>query len=157
MDPSHGAGLECGDHDPGGQPIPCAWPPRIRLADRALARLVAPAGIAVPPNTPLPEILRQVQTLMQAGDPRAHRIYETIGTYLGYTVAHCAEFYEFRHLLILGRVTSGPGGEVILTEARQVLQTEFPDLASRVALHTPDEQDKRHGQAIAAASLPVVP
>ncbi|HNQ90002.1 MAG TPA: ROK family protein [Verrucomicrobiota bacterium] len=127
------------------------------FSQQAVGRLVKPAGIDVPPHTPLPETLHHVQTLMQTGDPRARRIYETIGAYLGYTVAHFADFYEFRHLLILGRVTSGPGGEVILTEARQVIETEFPELAARVALHTPDEKDKRHGQAIAAASLPVVP
>jgi predicted NBD/HSP70 family sugar kinase len=94
---------------------------------------------------------------MASNDERARRIYQTIGTYLGYTIAHFADFYEFRHLLILGRVTSGTGGEVILDEAKHVLQAEFPELAARVNLHTPDEKEKRHGQAIAAASLPVIP
>ena len=58
-------------------------------------------------------------------------------------------------MLVLGRVTSGEGGEVILAGARQVLKDEFPALADKIRLRTPDEKDKRHGQAIAAASLPV--
>jgi hypothetical protein len=45
---------------------------------------------------------------------------------------------------------------VILAGARRVLQTEFPELAERIAFHIPDEKDKRHGQAIAAASLPAL-
>ena len=72
----------------------------------------------------------------------------------GYSMAHYAEFYDFEHLLVLGRVTSGSGGEIIVGTAREVLATEFPEL--RIQLHLPDEKEKRHGQAIAAASLPVV-
>ena len=91
---------------------------------------------------------------MQAGDSRARKIYETLGTYLGYALAHYADFYDFSHLLILGRVTSGAGGDVIIASAKEVLQAEFPELTTRLQFHVPDEQDKRHGQAVAAASLP---
>ena len=98
----------------------------------------------------------EVQKLMAKGDERVLRIYQTIGTYLGYAIAHYAEFYDIRHLLILGRVTTGRGGEVILQGANEVLKREFPELASRIALEMPDEKSKRHGQAMAAASLPVV-
>ena len=105
------------------------------------------------PALPLPEKLKKVQALMDNGDPRARRIYETIGTYLGYAVAHYADFYELRHVLILGRVTTGPGGDLILAGAQSVLDSEFPELAARVQFHVPDEKQKRHGQAIAAASL----
>ena len=87
---------------------------------------------------------------------RARRIYETIGTCFGYTVAHYADFYDIRVLLILGRVTSGEGGEVIIRQAGEVLRTEFPELATHIKLRTPDEKDKRHGQAVAAASLPAL-
>jgi predicted NBD/HSP70 family sugar kinase len=105
---------------------------------------------------PLPEQLIRVQEAMSAGDPRAARIYESIGTSFGYAIAHYADFYALRHLLVLGRVTSGAGGDLLLQRAREVLQADFPELASRVHLHTPDEKDKRHGQAIAAASLPAL-
>ena len=59
-------------------------------------------------------------------------------------------------MLILGRVTSGPGGDVIIAGAKDVLKAEFPELTNRIAFHIPDEKDKRHGQAVAAASLPTL-
>lgn len=127
------------------------------FSQQAVGRLLAPAGIPTPPDMPLPEKLKEAQRLMDAGDARARSVFETIGVYLGYAVAHYAEFYLMRHVLILGRVTSGPGGDVILAAARRVLETEFPDRARQIAFHTPDEKDKRHGQAIAAASLPKIP
>ena len=75
---------------------------------------------------------------------------------MGYGAAHYADFYDLRNLLLLGRVTSGEGGQIILEQAKKVLKVEFPDLAEKVAFHVPDEKDKRHGQAIAAASLPSI-
>ena len=124
------------------------------FSQQAVARLMAPAGIDAPAGTPFPERLKLVQSLMGEGDERARRIYRTLGTYLGYGVAHFAAFYDLRHVLVLGRVTSGPGGDDIVSGARAVLDLEFPDLARQIAFHVPDEHDKRHGQAIAAASLP---
>lgn len=126
------------------------------FSQQCVGRLAPVAGIDVPPDMPLPEVLKHVQDLMKKGDARARAIYETIGTFLGYTLAHFADFYEFRHLLLLGRVTSGPGGEVILGEARRVLREEFPKLHESIALHMPGETERRHGQAVAAASLPVL-
>jgi predicted NBD/HSP70 family sugar kinase len=105
---------------------------------------------------PLPEQLIEVQKAMAAGDPRARAIYETIGTDFGYAIAHFADHYELRHVLLLGRVSSGPGGEIILDRARAALRADFPEVAERVRLHTPDEKDRRHGQAVAAASLPAL-
>jgi predicted NBD/HSP70 family sugar kinase len=119
--------------------------------------LLAPAGIQVEPKLPLPEKLKYVQALMQQGDQRALKIYQTLGTYLGYAVAHFADFYDLENVLILGRVTSGTGGDVILENARQVLRIEFPALAEAISFHIPDEKQKRHGQAVAAASLPRIP
>ena len=93
---------------------------------------------------------------MHRGDERARLIFDTIGCYVGYGVAHYADFYELRHVLILGRVTSGEGGNIILKRAREVLQAEFPELAVKVKLHLPDESTRRVGQAVAAASLPLI-
>jgi hypothetical protein len=45
---------------------------------------------------------------------------------------------------------------VIICEAKRVLREEFPDLSGKISFHIPSEQDKRHGQAIAAASLPTI-
>jgi len=119
--------------------------------------LLAPAGIETEAKLGLPEKLKHLQKLMAQGDERARRVYETIGTYLGYAVAHFTDFYDLENILILGRVTSGPGGDIILSGAKEVLKVEFPELLGKLAFHIPDEKDKRHGQAIAAASLPAVP
>jgi predicted NBD/HSP70 family sugar kinase len=124
------------------------------FSQQAVGRLISPAGIEVDAKLPLPEKLKVVQALMAQGDERARKIYQTIGTYLGYTIAHYADFYDFDHVLILGRVTSGTGGDIIIEGAKEVLGVEFPELAGRTAFHVPNENDKRHGQAVAAASLP---
>jgi predicted NBD/HSP70 family sugar kinase len=124
------------------------------FSQQAVARLAPVAGIEFTDDIPFPERLKEVQKLMALGDVRAKKVYETIGTCFGYAIAHYAEFYEIRNLLILGRVTSGKGGDLILSVAGDVLKTEFPELAESIAFHTPDEKGKRHGQAVAAASLP---
>jgi predicted NBD/HSP70 family sugar kinase len=124
------------------------------LSQQCVGRLLEPAGIELDAKLPFPEKLRRVQELMSADDYRARKIYQTIGVYLGYAVAHLADFYDLENVLILGRVTSGPGGAVILAGAGEVLRAEFPELAAKITFHIPDEKDKRHGQAIAAASLP---
>jgi predicted NBD/HSP70 family sugar kinase len=127
------------------------------FSQQAVGRLLAPAGIELPSDMPLPVKLEQVQKLAAAGDERAMRIYDTIGVYFGYTIATYADFYDFRNLLVLGRVMTGVGGDRILEVGRQVLRDEFPELAERIRFHIPDETEKRHGQAIAAASLPTIP
>lgn len=125
------------------------------FSQQCVGRLIPRAGIQMDATLPLPEKLVEVQKRMAKGDERALKIYQTIGTYLGYAIAHYAEFYDARHMLILGRVTTGTGGEVILGGARAVLAREFPELAT-ISLEMPDEKSKRHGQAMAAASLPVI-
>ncbi len=126
------------------------------FSQQCVGRLIPISGLEIDASLPLPQKLVAVQNHMAQGDDRAAKIYQTIGIYLGYSIAHYAEFYDLKHLLVLGRVTSGKGGEIILDHARQVLREEFPELAEAIALHTPDEKEKRHGQAMAAASLPVI-
>jgi hypothetical protein len=104
----------------------------------------------------LPERLKVVQEKANNGDKAALKIFETIGVYLGYTLPHYAEYYEYENVLILGRVTSGRGGEMIVQKAKEVLTQEFPELAERIEIHVPDEQSRRVGQAVAAASLPEI-
>ena len=127
------------------------------LSQQAVGRLAPEAGFEFPENTPLPEQLKMVQAEMESGNPAAARVFETIGRYFGYAVAHYADYYEIRQILALGRVTSGAGGECLLREAKQVLATEFPELAGSIQFRQPGEKEKRHGQAIAAASLPAIP
>ena len=127
------------------------------FSQQAVNRLLPAAGIDLPKDMPLAEKLAQSQELMNSGDGRARRIFESIGTYFGYAIAHYADFYEVRHLLVLGRVLSGEAGAAIFSTARTVLAGEFPELAERIQLHVPSEKEKRHGQAVAAASLPRIP
>jgi predicted NBD/HSP70 family sugar kinase len=126
------------------------------FSQQAVARLLAPAGIDLPAEMPLPEKLERVQEMKAAGDQRARDIYITIGAYLGYAIAHYADFYDLRYLVALGRVMTGLGGSLILLNARNILREEFPELAERIRFHVPSEREKRHGQAIAAASLPAI-
>ena len=126
------------------------------FSQEAVARLAPRAGIELDPKQSRAEQLVAVQDLMQAGDERAKLIYETIGVYLGYGLAYYADYWDVAHVLILGRVTSGKGGGIILEKAQQVLAEEFPALVSALQIHMPDERFKRVGQAVAAASLPEI-
>ena len=124
------------------------------FSQQAVNRLLPGAGIVLPADMGLPERLKEVQSLMAAKDPRADRIFQAIGVSLGYTIAHYADFYDFDDILLLGRVTSGNGGNVVVSYARDVLLARFPDLADRITINVPDEKSRRVGQAVAAASLP---
>jgi predicted NBD/HSP70 family sugar kinase len=98
--------------------------------------------------------LKFVQEKLEAGHEGALRIWQSMGVYLGYGLAHYAEFYEMKHVLILGRCTSGRGGDLLLEGARDVFKAEFPELLEKITLHLPDEKVRRVGQSVAAASLP---
>lgn len=127
------------------------------FSQQAVVRLIPKAGIVLPDGMSQPDQLKEVQALMANDDERAARIYQTIGVELGHSIAWYALFYELKHVLILGRVTTGKGGQIILTEAQRVLDTEFSELAARITLHLPEgELERRVGQAVAAASLPAI-
>ena len=116
-------------------------------------KLAPEAGIELDPAATPAEKLKAVQELMAQGDPRPRKIYETLGVNFGYAIAYYAMFYDIRHVLVMGRVTSGKGGELLLEKAREVLAKEFPELAEKIALRIPDEKSRRVGQSVAAASL----
>jgi predicted NBD/HSP70 family sugar kinase len=126
------------------------------FSQQAVSRLADTAGFGFSASMPAPERLVAVQEAMAKGDPRAEKVYDSVGSYLGYSIGHYSDFYKLRHVLVMGRVTSGPGGERILLKAREVLAAEFPAVASKTRVGMPDEKDRRHGQAIAAASLPAI-
>jgi predicted NBD/HSP70 family sugar kinase len=126
------------------------------FSQQCVFRLAPRAGIEIPEDVPKAEQLQYVQKMLEAGHEGAEKIWQTMGCYLGYGIAHYADFYELRHVLILGRCTSGSGGKYILDGALEVLKTDFPELADRVNIQLPDEKSRRVGQAIAAASLPVI-
>jgi predicted NBD/HSP70 family sugar kinase len=124
------------------------------LSQQCVFRLAPQAGIQIPENLPDVEKLKFVQEKLQAGHDGAVKIWQSMGIYLGYALAHYASFYDMKHVLVLGRCTSGLGGTLILDGARRVLEAEFPELASRLHIQLPDENSRRVGQSIAAASLP---
>ena len=112
------------------------------------------AGIELDASLTPAEKLKVVQKLMEADDARAQAVFKDIGTYLAYTVVLYNKFYDIRHLMLLGRVMSGKGGDTILATCQEVLKNEFPALYEKVEVMLPDENTRRVGQSAAAASLP---
>ena len=118
-------------------------------------KLAPRAGIELDESLSPAEKLKVVQKLMAEDDPRAVQVYESIGVYLGHTLAYYYELYGCRHVLLLGRVMSGKGGDLILDTAKKVLAEEYPEAAKMVP-ELPDEKFRRVGQSMAAASLPEI-
>jgi predicted NBD/HSP70 family sugar kinase len=124
------------------------------FSQQCVFRLAPKAGIRIPADLPDAEKLAFVQAMLEDGHAGAQKIWESMGVFLGYGLAHYADFYAIDHVLILGRCTSGRGGRIVLEQAQAVLRAEFPVLAGRIQIHLPDEKSRRIGQAVAAASLP---
>jgi len=141
------------------------------LGQRGVTKLAAKGGVQVPENLVYPhadmctithenhaKCLKLVQTAMAdpAQEPKVREIYVTVGVYLGYALAQYSEFYKIDHVMILGRVSKGSGGDLMLDTAKEVLAKEFPEYAG-IQFHTADDHFKAVGQCIAAAALPVLP
>ena len=124
------------------------------FSQQCVFRLAPKAGIALPADISNAEKLAFMQDKLQSGHEGAQLIWQTMGVYLGYGIAHYADFYDLKHVMILGRCTSGRGGIVMLGQIKRVLECEFAHLAGRVNIQLPDEKSRRIGQAVAAASLP---
>ena len=123
----------------------------------AVIKLAPAASIALDEEMTPAEKLKTVQALAEGGDERAKDIFRTIGAYLAHTVPLYEMTYDIRHLIVLGRVASGVGGELIVGECCRILREEYPALAQKVQVMLPDEKFRRVGQSMAAASLPEVP
>lgn len=119
-------------------------------------KLAPAAGIDLDPALSPAEKLKVVQKLMESGDKNAAKIYESIGVYLGHALALYEDFYSFKHVLLLGRVMSGKGGDLILDRCKEVLADEYPEIATKIFPSLPDEKFRRVGQSAAAASLPEI-
>lgn len=126
------------------------------LSQQCVFRLAPKVGINIPNVFSPAEKLKYVQNKLESGHSGSADIWRTMGIYMGYAVAHYTDFYDIKNVLILGRCTSGRGGMIILEEAEKILSSEFPELAEHIKIRLPDEQSRRVGQAIAAASLPVL-
>ena len=117
-------------------------------------KLAPRAGIQLNEGLSPAEKLKVVQKLMEDDDQRAADVYASIGVYLGHTLAYYYEKYGFRYVLLLGRVMSGKGGDLLLSTCQGVLDDEYPEVAGKIKLTLPDEKFRRVGQSMAAASLP---
>ncbi len=122
----------------------------------AVIKLAPAAGIDLEESLSPAEKLKVVQERMEADDPRAQAIFETIGAYLAYTTVLYAQFYSIEYLMLMGRVMSGKGGEIILRVCKEILEDEYPQLAAKCRVMLPDEKTRRVGQSVAAASLPKI-
>ena len=126
------------------------------FSQQCVFRLAPKARIEMPANVTDAEKLKFVQEKLEAGHEGALKIWQSMGVYLGYGLAQYADFYDIKHVLILGRCTSGRGGDLLIEGAQAVLGAEFPELLKRITLHLPDEAIRRVGQSVAAASLPEI-
>ena len=119
-------------------------------------KLAPRAGIQLDESASPAEKLKAVQKLMAEDDPRAAKVYESIGCYLGHTLAYYYQTYGFRYVLLLGRVMSGKGGDILMETCDRVLKDEYPEIADKFQLKLPDEYFRRVGQSMAVASLPQI-
>ena len=124
------------------------------FSQQCVFHLAPKAGIEIPSEVTDADKLKFVQDKLEVGHDGAIKIWQSMGIYLGYGLAHYADFYDIKHVLILGRCTSGRGGDLLLEGAETVLKSEFSELFERIQLHLPDEKIRRIGQSVAAASLP---
>ena len=119
-------------------------------------KLAPRAGIELDESLSPAEKLKAVQKLMEAGDGRAAAVYRSIGVYLAHTLAYYRALYGCGSVLLLGRVMSGKGGELIISACEDVLRSEYPELDGKMRLALPDEYFRRVGQSAVAASLPEI-
>ncbi len=126
------------------------------LSQQCVFRLAPQAGIDISEQLTNAEKLLAAQEKLRQGHEGAVNIWKTMGVYLGYAIAHYADFYKMKHVIILGRCTSWGGGSILVDQARHVMEQEFANLADQIEIQLPDEKQRRVGQAIVAASLPMI-
>ena len=116
-------------------------------------KLAGKAGISFDESLPPGEKLKIIQEMLKNGDNSdvIRDIYRSIGVYLGHTLPYYWDFYRFKHVLLLGRVMSGEGGNIILDTAKSVIADEYGGYSFNI--HMPSEKSRRVGQSVAAASL----
>ncbi|HRT81898.1 MAG TPA: ROK family protein, partial [Oscillospiraceae bacterium] len=119
-------------------------------------RLAPLAGVELDENATPAEKLAFVQEEVKKGNENADKIFEAIGVCLGHAVAQYSTVYDIKHVLLMGRVVSGKGGQLILDNTNKVLAEEYPAVAAKTEVTLPDEKSRRVGQSVAAASLPSI-
>ncbi|MFI3251317.1 MAG: ROK family protein, partial [Eubacteriales bacterium] len=122
----------------------------------AVIKLAPAAGITLDPELPPAKKLKVVQKEMEVEGSPAEDIFRSMGVYLAHSIALYHHFYGFHQVLLLGRVMSGRGGDILLATAQAVLESDYPELAPKILMTLPDEKARRVGQSVAAASLPEI-
>ena len=120
----------------------------------AVIKLAPAAGINLAESLSPAEKLKEVQKLMETPGSPAEAIYRSIGVYLAHTLALYYDLYHYKYVLLLGRVMSGRGGDLLLETCKAALAEEYPEVAEAIRITLPDEKFRRVGQSAAAASLP---
>ena len=126
------------------------------FSQQAVNWLAVENGFKFPKSMKLPERLKVVQAAMEKGDAKALKVYIQIGRFLAHAIPWYNEFYDYENMMILGRVTSGLGGEVILETAKTMLKDVYPEWAEKIDIFMPDEKARRLGQSVAAAQIPEI-
>ena len=126
------------------------------FSQQAVDWLALKYGFKFPKSMKLPERLKVVQAAMEKGDAKALKVYLEIGRFLAHAIPWYNEFYDYENMMILGRVTSGLGGEIILETAKRILADVYPEWAEKIDIFMPDEKARRLGQSVAAAQIPVI-
>ena len=126
------------------------------FSQQAVNWLAEKEGFKFPKAMKLPERLKAVQAAMEKGDAKALKVYVQVGRFLAHAIPWYNEFYDYENMMVLGRVTSGLGGEVILETAKTLLHDVYPEWAEKIDVFMPDEKARRLGQSVAAAQIPVI-
>ena len=126
------------------------------FSQQAVNWLALKYGFKFPKSMKLPERLKVVQAAMEKGDSKALKVYLEIGRFLAHAIPWYNEFYDYENMMILGRVTSGLGGEIILETAKRMLGDVYPEWGEKIDIFMPDEKARRLGQSVAAAQIPVI-
>ena len=126
------------------------------FSQQAVNWLAQKYGFKFPKAMKLPERLKVVQAAMEKGDEKALKVYIQIGRFLAHAIPWYNEFYDYENMMILGRVTSGLGGSIILESAKAMLKDVYPEWAEKIDIFMPDEKARRLGQSVAAAQIPVI-
>ncbi len=126
------------------------------FSQQAVNWLAEKYGFKFPKSMKLPERLKVVQAAMEKGDEKAVKVYLQIGRFLAHAIPWYNEFYDYENMMILGRVTSGVGGTIILESAKAMLKDVYPEWAEKIDIFMPDEKARRLGQSVAAAQIPVI-
>ena len=117
------------------------------LSQKGIIRLCGMAGIVF--EGTLAKQLVQIQEEAKKGNPVVLSCYEDMGMYLGSSLALYKKFLDIRNVLLLGRVMTGIGGDIIIKKANEYLKEKHID----INVFTADENFKRLGQSFVAAGL----